>query len=185
VERRVAGFAILSMTMLSACGGLGAERPDSDGGLVPDAPAVSTVPPTPPPPAPPPPVAPPASTPPPPPSPPPDAGPAFPNAALCDTPDYVPSMILRPRCGMCHNTRPMVPTDMDLISPGVRSRLSNRPARTCYGKTLVIDQPTLAGYLIDKLTDAPGICGTRMPAVGPALRPEEIDCVKTWLRSTR
>ena len=49
----------------------------------------------------------------------------------------------------------------------------------------MVTEPSLGGYLIDKITNAPGICGNRMPAVGPALSSDQIECIKTWLRSTR
>jgi hypothetical protein len=65
----------------------------------------------------------------------------------------------------------------------VRGRLT-QPARTCMNRILAVTQPTLGGFLIDKLTGAPGICGSRMPAVGPALAADQIECVKTWLKST-
>jgi hypothetical protein len=112
-------------------------------------------------------------------------GPINPFGAPCNTADYVPSNILLPRCGSCHNTGPGNITNFIVTTPGVRSRLSF-PSATCVGKVLLIStEPDVGGYLIDKLTGAPGICGNRMPAVGPALPPDQIECVKTWLKSTR
>jgi hypothetical protein len=71
------------------------------------------------------------------------------------------------------------------MTPGLWPRLFKRPARTCLDKVLLVVDPALGGYLIDKLNGTPGICGNRMPAVGPPLSFEEIECVKTWLRTTR
>jgi hypothetical protein len=115
----------------------------------------------------------------------PDVGAAgYPYGAPCNTADYVPTMILLPKCGMCHNTKSSNLTNLDVTTSMLRPRLAAL-SRTCRDKQLVFTEPMLGGYLIDKLTAAPGICGTRMPAVGPALKADEIECIKTWLKSTR
>ena len=119
------------------------------------------------------------------PAPPPAAPQGYPYGAPCNTADYVQAAILRPKCSMCHSTRPLAPTDLDVVTPGLRGRLNNRVARTCIDRRLVVTEPTLGGYLLEKLTAAPGICGGRMPAVGPALPADEIECIRTWLRTTR
>ena len=114
----------------------------------------------------------------------PDFGASYPYGAPCNTVDFVPTKILLPKCGGCHNTRSSNLTNFEVTRPGVRQRLSTI-AKTCLGnRVLVINNP-LGGYMIEKLTSAPGICGSRMPAVGPPLPADEIECVKTWLRSTR
>jgi hypothetical protein len=112
-----------------------------------------------------------------------DLASSYPYGAPCDTADYVPRNILLPRCGSCHKPGANNLTNLDVVTPGVRGRLT-QPARTCMNRILAVTQPTLGGFLIDKLTAAPGICGSRMPAVGPALAADQIECVKIGLRST-
>jgi hypothetical protein len=114
----------------------------------------------------------------------PDLGNLNPYGAPCNTPDFVPSMILVPRCGACHNDKSSNLTALNVVTPGVRGRLSGT-AYTCNSRRLVVTEPALGGYILDKLNDVPGICGTRMPAVGPALSRDEIECIKTWLQATR
>jgi hypothetical protein len=113
-----------------------------------------------------------------------DLGNAYPYGAPCNTPDYVPGMILLPKCGSCHNDKSSNLTALNVVTPGVRGRLGGT-AYTCGNRRLVVVEPSLGGYMLDKLNEAPGICGTRMPAVGPALSRDEIECIKTWLKSTR
>jgi hypothetical protein len=113
-----------------------------------------------------------------------DFGIISPFGAPCNTPDFVPNTILIPTCGPCHNEKSSNLTALNVIAPGVRSRLG-AIAYTCNSRRLVVFEPVLGGYLLDKLNDAPGICGTRMPAVGPALKADEIECIKTWLNATR
>jgi hypothetical protein len=93
--------------------------------------------------------------------------------------------ILQPRCGACHAAaQASAARTVDLISPGVRQRLSGT-ALGCVGRRLIVTEPRVGGHFFDKLADAVPNCGTRMPPSGPPLPAAEIDCLRTWVGATR
>jgi hypothetical protein len=90
--------------------------------------------------------------------------------------------VFRQTCGTsgCHMAGPNAAAGLDLSSPGVASRLVNKPS-TCNGK-LFISGPD-EGYLLEKVTQDTPACGTRMPATG-SLTDEELRCLRRWTAST-
>ena len=113
---------------------------------------------------------------------PPRPGPA---ASPCASTDYVVTNLLQPRCGLCHDRRNgSAFVAIDLISPGVRERLRGS-STGCVGARLVVTAPSVGGNFFDKITGKQRLdCGVRMPPVGPALPPEEIECLRTWVSAT-
>jgi hypothetical protein len=101
----------------------------------------------------------------------------------CATAPEILAKILMPRCGACHGAK--VPTaGLDLISPGAKLRLLNVPSRGCPGKTLVTDTPEVGGHFFDKLAGPVQGCSAQMPLGAPQLLPEEIRCLKLWIKPT-
>jgi hypothetical protein len=101
----------------------------------------------------------------------------------CATAPEILAKILMPKCGACHGAK--VPTaGLDLISPGAKLRLLNVPSRGCPGKTLVTDSPEVGGHFFDKLAGPVQGCSAQMPLGAPLLLPEEIKCLKLWIKPT-
>jgi hypothetical protein len=121
----------------------------------------------------------------------PPAGGAPPVASACSDPatEAFPK-ILQTKCGaLCHdpNKPALYAANMDLFSPGAKGRLLNAAAKTCPGETLITDKGPagIGGFLFDKIAGTVSAqCGTRMPPVGAALTPEEVKCLKDWIRPT-
>ena len=106
-----------------------------------------------------------------------------PTVDPCSTGPEILAKILMPKCGACHGVK--VPTaGLDLISPGAKARLLNVPSRGCPGKTLVIDSPEVGGHFFDKLAGPVQGCSAQMPLGAPLLLPEEIRCLKLWIKPT-
>ena len=89
--------------------------------------------------------------------------------------------IFRQTCATsgCHVSGIDAAAGLDLASPGVASRLVNKPS-SCNGK-LFLSGPE-EGYLLEKVTQETPTCGTRMPATG-SLTDEELRCIRLWAES--
>jgi hypothetical protein len=105
-----------------------------------------------------------------------DAGPPRPPPPTCVTRAFAQ------RCGdpSCHGAGS---TKLDLVSPGVRARLLDRPSLPdlpCAGGVYIATDgaPSL---MLDKLREAPS-CGAPMPPSG-VLKKHERDCLTQWLHS--
>jgi hypothetical protein len=101
-------------------------------------------------------------------------------APVCRTPIDVEAVFAR-SCGSsdCHDD--LDPEgDLDLLSPGVATRLVSQPASACASR-LRIDPLNLdASLLLQKLShDDPG-CGSRMPLEADPLPPDTIECIRDW-----
>jgi hypothetical protein len=118
-------------------------------------------------------------------SPPDLAAPAAPAAPVpaCATAAEITAKILMPRCAGCHGGA-MPRAGLDLASPGAKARLLNVASRTCQGRVLISDQPSVGGLLFDKLAGPVNGCGMRMPLNGVPLTPAEIQCLKDWIKPT-
>ncbi len=79
----------------------------------------------------------------------------------------------------CHVAGTNAAAGLDLMSPGVASRLVNKPS-SCNGK-LYLSGPS-DGYLLEKVTQETPTCGTRMPVTG-SLTDEELRCIRLWAES--
>jgi hypothetical protein len=111
--------------------------------------------------------------------PPPQMG--VPGVDPCAAGPEILAKILMPKCGACHGAK--TPTaGLDLVSPGAKMRLLNAPSRGCPGKTLVVDSPEVGGHFFDKLAGPVQGCAGQMPLGAPLLLPEEIRCLKLWIR---
>jgi hypothetical protein len=92
--------------------------------------------------------------------------------------------ILAESCGTtgCHDDSSQAQGGLDLLSPGVRSRLVgvNSTATGCTDRVLVVDGDPNNSYLLDKVLNVPGICGLQMPIVG-MLDQDEIDVLQAWI----
>ena len=92
--------------------------------------------------------------------------------------------ILAESCGTtgCHDSTDQAQAGLDLVSPGVESRVVDVNAVTapCTDRILVVAGDPDQSYLLDKVIAAIGICGTKMPIVGD-LDQEEIDVLEQWI----
>jgi hypothetical protein len=101
----------------------------------------------------------------------------------CATAPEILSKILMPKCGACHGAK-TPSAGLDLISPGSKMRLLNAPSRGCPGRTLITDAPEVGGHFFDKLAGPVQGCSAQMPLGSPQLLPEEIRCLKLWIKPT-
>ena len=92
----------------------------------------------------------------------------------------VPTRIFMPSCGTagCHSaTAPQ--QGLDLVSPGVASRVVGVQAKVCPGA--LADPGNPAGSLLyTKLLPRPA-CGTQMPLAQPPLSSTDTACVLAWI----
>jgi hypothetical protein len=118
--------------------------------------------------------------------------------AASDTGPGVPSCltaVFSAHCGtsVCHSPGSMPGGDLDLLSPGVASRLINVTAdhadvdmdggTTCVPDKYVDTQNPAASWLLLKLNGGEGTCGLAMPETGNALSTTELKCVSDWIAS--
>lgn len=89
--------------------------------------------------------------------------------------------IIMTRCGTCHTGGAGAQGMLDLVAPGLGTRIVNAKSAStmCSGMTLVDPQAPANSLLIKKLSDPPP-CGLRMP-IGQPLMPEEISCIQQWM----
>ncbi len=120
------------------------------------------------------------------------------EGAATDTGPAVPSCltaVFSAHCGtsVCHSPGNMPGGDLDLLSPGVASRLINVNAdhadvdmdggTTCVQDKYVDTQTPAASWLLLKLNGGQGTCGLAMPETGSALSTTELKCVSDWINS--
>jgi hypothetical protein len=100
------------------------------------------------------------------------------DAGACGS---VEADLLHPRCATsgCH-TAGAPAGGLDLASPNVLARLTNKPAVGGGGMLIVHDDPATS-VIVKKLASPPPF-GSRMP-VGAALDASQIACVKAWIAS--
>lgn len=93
-------------------------------------------------------------------------------------------MILADSCGIsgCHDDTPEAQAGLDLISPGVASRVVavNAIGLGCEADILVVAGDPDSSYLLDKVLPAIGICGLQMPTVG-TLSADEVETLRQWI----
>lgn len=92
----------------------------------------------------------------------------------------VVTRIFEPSCGGtgCHGAN-APQQDLDLVSPGVASRVVGVPAKACL-QTLVDPANPEQSLLYQKLASRPA-CGAQMPLARPALKPADIACILEWI----
>ena len=94
----------------------------------------------------------------------------------------VPTRIFVPSCGSngCHSaTAPQ--QGLDLVSPGVASRVVGVQAKVCAGTLADPDNPA-GSLLYTKLATRPA-CGAQMPLAQPPLGNADAACVLDWIAS--
>jgi hypothetical protein len=92
----------------------------------------------------------------------------------------VVTRILVPSCGGtgCHGA--MAPQQgLDLVSPGVASRVVGVPGTGCAGTLAAPTDPT-SSLLYSKLAPKPS-CGSQMPLARPALSDADAACILAWI----
>jgi len=92
----------------------------------------------------------------------------------------VPTRIFAPSCGSngCHGaTAPQ--QGLDLISPGVATRVVAVRAKTCSGTLADPENP--AGSLLYTKLLSPPMCGAQMPLAQPPLSTADVACVLSWI----
>lgn len=92
--------------------------------------------------------------------------------------------ILAESCGTtgCHDNTSQAQAGLDLVSPGVESRVVdvNAIGIGCTSRILVVAGSPDTSYLMDKVLNIPGICGLQMPVVG-SLAPNDIEVLRQWI----
>jgi hypothetical protein len=109
--------------------------------------------------------------------------------ATCANPAVDGPKILKARCLDCHDRNTITyaaVSGLDLAAPDAWRRMINANATLCPGKVLINDRGTAVdGYVFEKITGTMAVnCGTRMPPIGDALKPDEVKCLKDWIRPT-
>ncbi|HET6610740.1 MAG TPA: hypothetical protein VFG83_02075 [Kofleriaceae bacterium] len=92
--------------------------------------------------------------------------------------------ILATNCsgGDCHTNDGSPEEGLDLVSPGVASRVVGRPANGCTGKITVVAGDPSASYILEKLSGTqPTDCGVQMPDGKAPLSAAQIDVISTWI----
>jgi hypothetical protein len=90
--------------------------------------------------------------------------------------------ILVIHCGQsgCHGTtRPGL--GLDLVSPGLESRLNGAPSVACPGERLVIGGDPEHSQLYRRLADEMPSCGARMPLGRDPLGADKLECIRAWI----
>jgi hypothetical protein len=120
----------------------------------------------------------------------PDAGDGMPPCALGSTmAEIEQNFFSGDKCRSCHHLTPsgafpLYPTRLDLGSPGLAGRMVDKMAEAdptkgkCQGRILVPKSDPLHGLFVEKVEKP--TCGDRMPQALPALKPDEVSCVKRW-----
>jgi hypothetical protein len=93
--------------------------------------------------------------------------------AACETPCM--TTVLAAQCKLCHSTMLKLSGTLDFETPGYSARLKDKPAEhmgstpgPCPTGDKLIDSATPANsWLLKKVTDMQGMCGTVMPAPTP------------------
>ena len=72
--------------------------------------------------------------------------------------------------------------DLDLHSPGVAERVVDKDVTGigCTDRKIVVAGDPDGSYLLDKVGNVPGICGSQMPVAG-SLNADEIDVIRQWI----
>jgi hypothetical protein len=119
-----------------------------------------------------------------------DAGNGMPTCTLGSTMEEIQqNLFAGDKCRACHHLTPsgafpLYPTRLDLGSPGLPERMVDKMAEAdpgkgkCSGRVLVPKNDPLGGLFVEKVVMP--TCGDRMPQALPALKPDEIACVKRW-----
>jgi hypothetical protein len=98
----------------------------------------------------------------------------------------IPGKIFKPECGACHGSN-APDADLDLLSPGVKTRLIGIPSKTCPGKLLVTVDPVPDGVFFQTLV-APRAAGCTNPLHAGGtfvpLAPIEVKCLRDWIKPT-
>jgi hypothetical protein len=84
--------------------------------------------------------------------------------------------------GGCHGATESAAA-LDLVSPGVESRLVNVLSATCDGQIRVVPGQPDQSFLFAKVSSATPACGTRMPPSG--LPDSEQACIEGWIASLK
>lgn len=92
--------------------------------------------------------------------------------------------VLAESCGTstCHDQPRPPQHELDLLSPGVESRVVgvNAIGPGCESGVLVVAGDSDGSYLLDKVVNTPGICGLQMPVVG-LLSQSDIEILRDWI----
>lgn len=92
--------------------------------------------------------------------------------------------ILAESCGTmgCHDDSTQAQAGLDLLSPGVESRVVdvNAIGLGCNDRILVVAGDPNTSYLLEKVLNIPGICDNQMPPVG-SLPADEIEVLRQWI----
>lgn len=93
----------------------------------------------------------------------------------------VPADLFAVRCGSgdCH-AAPTVAAQLDLVSPGVASRLLDAVSQGCPPRRLVDTSSPAMSYLLDKVSAVPR-CGDPMPLGQLPLPEDEKACLEGWV----
>jgi hypothetical protein len=100
------------------------------------------------------------------------------------TPARDAETIFAETCGTmgCHDDSLQAQAGLDLVSPDVESRLIgvNATGIGCESAILVVAGDPESSYLLDKVLNAPGICGLQMPYVG-TISASDVETLRQWI----
>lgn len=103
--------------------------------------------------------------------------------ATCSVPPEVHSIITS-QCAPCHTTGASGGLKLDPADVAFTSLVNhNVGAAACASQVRVIPGNAAESYLIAKLRNTAGICGTAMPRNRPALPEEQIQTIEDWINA--
>jgi hypothetical protein len=103
--------------------------------------------------------------------------------ATCSVPPEVQSIITS-QCAPCHTTGSSGGLKLDPADVAFSSLVNhNVGAAACASQVRVIPGNAAESYLIAKLRNTPGICGTAMPRNRPPLPEEQIQTIEAWIHA--
>lgn len=99
----------------------------------------------------------------------------------------VPETVFKQTCagGICHDLNPddkfTSTAELDLIAPGVESRVKDQLSKDCANKVFVDSSAPESSYLLEKVTQENPTCGDHMPSGGQELTAKQMACLKAWV----
>lgn len=103
--------------------------------------------------------------------------------ATCFVPPEVQNIITS-QCAPCHTTGSSGGLKLDPADVAYTSLVKhNVGAAACASQVRVIPGNAAESYLVAKLRNTPGICGTAMPRNRPALPEEQIQAIEAWINA--
>jgi hypothetical protein len=109
------------------------------------------------------------------------------TGAVCDAPNTIFKLDMdQGGCNgsICHSTAnvALYPPDLEAADPGPRLKDIASATDACSGRLYIDSANIEASLILNKLLAAPA-CGIQMPFAKPALAPDKVECIRSWVTS--